>query len=149
MLNDSRNVIEQMAFTEVHFDENLDPGRVKPSWSTDGWHVEKVDFKKVDISRDWSLELPGGFRQLSSVMRRFARDSGRDALQAVYSDGLATFSIFIESDQGGGGSSVAKSKGPINAYVHRLGDTMVTVVGEVPPSTVRDVALSVKAREAR
>jgi sigma-E factor negative regulatory protein RseB len=82
-------------------------------------------------------------------MRRLARTGGKETLQAVYSDGLATFSVFIEPDQGPASSSAAKSKGPINAYVRRLGDTMITVVGEVPPDTVRDVALSVRARQAR
>jgi len=149
MLGESQDVIEQMAFTEVRLGEAADPSRMKPSWSTDGWQVEKPDYKKVDIARDWSLVLPDGFRQLSSVMRRFTHNGGREALQAVYSDGLATLSIFIQSDHGGAVLGVAKNRGPINAYVNRLGDTMVTVVGEVPPATVRDVALSVKAREAR
>jgi sigma-E factor negative regulatory protein RseB len=149
MLNEQQDVIEQMAFTDVRLGEKFDPSRLKASWPTDGWRIDKVESKPVDLGRLWSLVVPDGFRPLSAVMRRFARGAGRDTLQAVYSDGLATFSVFIEPDQGSAGASAAKSKGPINAYVHRLGDTMITVVGEVPPTTVRDVALSVKAREAR
>jgi len=147
MLNEHQDVIEQMAFTEVRIGEAADPSRLKASWSTEGWRIDKVEKKSVDLP--WSFAIPEGFRQLSAVIRRFAGGNGRDTVQAVYSDGLATFSVFIEPDQGGAGSSAAKSKGPINAYVHRLGDTMITVVGEVPPNTVRDVALSVKPRPTR
>ncbi|HTT12764.1 MAG TPA: MucB/RseB C-terminal domain-containing protein [Burkholderiaceae bacterium] len=146
MLNENQDVIQQMAFTDVRLGEPFDATRLKPSWSTEGWHVDKVEAKPVDLG--WSLQVPDGFRQLSAVMRRFSRGGGRDALQAVYSDGLATFSVFIENDQDG--TPPPKwSKGPINVYVHRVGDTTITVVGEVPASTVREVALSVKAPSAR
>lgn len=146
MLNERQDVIEQMAFTEVRLGEPFDAARLKPSWPTDGWRVDKVETKPVDLG--WSLQVPDGFRQLSAVVRRFSRGGGRDALQAVYSDGLATFSVFIETDPTGA-PPPKWSRGPINAYVHQLGNTKITVVGEVPPSTVRDVALSVKAPQTR
>lgn len=145
MLNERQDVIEQMAFTDVHLGETLDLTRVKPSWSTDGWRVEKVETRPVDFASRWTLDLPEGFRQLSALTRRFA-GGGRDTWQAVYSDGLATFSVFVEAERGSIGANQARKRGPINAYVHLIGDTMVTVVGEVPPETVKGVALSVKAR---
>lgn len=146
MLNERDEVIVQMAFTEVRLGETFDAARLKPSWSTEGWRIDKVETKPVDLG--WSLVVPDGFRQLSAVVRRLARGGSRDTLQAVYSDGLATFSVFIEPDQGGTAPGRV-SKGPTNVYVHHLGDTMITVVGEVPPNTVRDVALSAKAPQAR
>jgi negative regulator of sigma E activity len=39
--------------------------------------------------------------------------------------------------------------GPTSAFSRRVGDALVTVVGEVPPSTVRSVAGSVEFRGAR
>lgn len=149
MLNGNREVIEQMAFTEVRIGEPFDASRLKASWPTDGWRVEKIETKPVELG--WALDVPAGFRQLRAVIRRFGSGSAHDTLQAVYSDGLATFSVFIEPDQGSadGAASRATSRGPVSAYIHRLGDTMITVVGEVPPNTLRDVALSVKAPQAR
>jgi sigma-E factor negative regulatory protein RseB len=146
MLNEREEVLEQSAFTEVRIGESFDPGKVKASWPTEGWRIDKVEKKPVPLK--WSFAIPDGFRQLSAVMRQFA-GTRRDTLQAVYSDGLATFSVFIEPDQGKEPGNAIKSKGPVNAYVHRLGDTIITVVGEVPPATVRDVAISVKAPQAR
>ena len=148
MLSERQEVIEQMAFTDVRFGEPPDAARLQPSWPTDGWRIEKVETKPVDISK-WSLVVPEGFRQLNAVMRRLSGNAARDAVQAIYSDGLATFSVFIEPEQGGTAASSAKSRGSINAYVHRVGDMTITVVGEVPPNTVRDVALSVKVRPTR
>jgi sigma-E factor negative regulatory protein RseB len=148
MLNERQDVIEQMAFTDVRLGEPLDAARLRPSWGFDGWKIEKIETKPVDINR-WSLDVPEGFRPLNAVMRRLAGSATRSAVQAIYSDGLATFSVFIEPEQSGGGGSTATSRGSLNAYVHRVGDMTITVVGEVPPSTVKDVAMSVKARPAR
>jgi negative regulator of sigma E activity len=39
--------------------------------------------------------------------------------------------------------------GPTAAYARRVGESLVTVVGEVPPSTVRAVAASVEFRGTR
>ncbi|HUL65904.1 MAG TPA: MucB/RseB C-terminal domain-containing protein [Burkholderiaceae bacterium] len=150
MLKAREEVIEQVAFTEVRIGEPFDASRLKASWPTDGWRVDKVETKPVELG--WAFEVPPGFRQQSAVVRRFSRGGAHDTLQAVYSDGLATFSVFIEPDQGsdsGASSGRGRSRGPVSAYVHRLGDTMITVVGEVPPETVRNVALSVKAPQAR
>ena len=150
MLNADDDVIEQMAFTDVRIGEPFDASRLKASWPTDGWRVDKIETKPVELG--WAFEVPAGFRQQSAVARRFSRSSAHDTLQAVYSDGLATFSVFIEPDHGSdsaAGSGNGGSRGPVSAYVHRLGDTMITVVGEVPPETVRNVALSVKAPQAR
>jgi sigma-E factor negative regulatory protein RseB len=149
MLNEKQEVIEQMAFTDVRFGEPLDLARVKPSWSTDGWRVDKVETRPVDIGNSWTVGPPEGFRLLSAVKRRISRSTGRDTVQAVYSDGLATLSVFIEPDPGSAFEGPPQSKGPVNAFVRRVGDTLITVVGEVPPETVRGVAQSVKARTAR
>jgi sigma-E factor negative regulatory protein RseB len=150
MLDGHADVIEQMAFTDVRIGEPFDAARLKASWPTEGWRVDKIETKPVELG--WAFDVPPGFQQRSAVMRRFNHDNAHDTLQAVYSDGLATFSVFIEPDQGsdsGLGSGKSRPRGPVNMYVHRLGDTMITVVGEVPPDTVRNVALSVKAPPAR
>jgi sigma-E factor negative regulatory protein RseB len=151
LLNDRQEVLEQIAFTEVRIGEPFELARLRPSWPTEGWRVDRVETRRVDLKGlGWTLTAPEGFRQLSAAMRRIARSNApRDTIQAVYSDGLATFSVFFEADAGGSGSAAAHTKGPINAFARRVGDTLVTVVGEVPAATVRDVAMSVEARPAR
>jgi len=103
------DVIEQMAFTEVRIGEVADPSRLKPSWSTEGWRIDKVEKKSVDLP--WSLlsqRLFATERRHPSICGR----NGRDTVQAVYSDGLATFSVFIEPDQGGAGQALRSPRVP-------------------------------------
>jgi len=88
--NERQDVIEQMAFTEVRIGAGCGSVAPEASWSTEGWRIDKVEKKSVDLP--WSFAIPEGFRQLSAVIRRIAGGNGRDTVQAVYSDGLATFS---------------------------------------------------------
>lgn len=155
-LNERREVIEQIAFTEVRIGEKIDRAKLRPSWSTEGWSVERSDYRKADLSQSgWLVPAPAGFRKTREVARRIG---GSDAMQAVFSDGLATVSVFIEprspvsaperGSQMPSGDAL-QIYGPTSAFSRRVGDALVTVVGEVPPSTVRAVAASVEFRGAR
>ena len=155
-LNERREVIEQIAFTDIRIGEKIDRAKLRPSWSTEGWSVERSDYRKADLSQHgWLVPAPAGFRKTREVARRIG---GSDAMQAVFSDGLATVSVFIEPHSllsaPGAGSQMPSSDalqihGPTSAFSRRIGDSLVTVVGEVPPSTVRSVAGSVEFRGAR
>lgn len=150
MLDERNDVVEQLAFTEVRIGERPDPARLKPSWPTDGWRVERVETPAVDLFKlGWSLTVPGGFRQVSAVKRRIARSAAGEVTHAVYSDGLATFSVFIEPGRDVASDGATPARGATNTYVRRVGESLVTVVGEVPPATVRSVALSIEARAPR
>jgi sigma-E factor negative regulatory protein RseB len=66
----------------------------------------------------------------------------------VFSDGLAGISVFIEAARNEQGSNAGlSSQGAINVYSRLNGDNLVTVVGEVPPRTVMQIADSVYYRE--
>ena len=155
-LNERREVIEQIAFTDVRIGEKIDRAKLRPAWSTEGWSVERSDYRKADLSQHgWLVPAPAGFRKTREVARRIG---GSDAMQAVFSDGLATVSVFIEPHSllsAPGAASQMPSgdalqiHGPTSAFSRRVGDSLVTVVGEVPPSTVRSVAGSVEFRGAR
>ena len=154
-LNERREVIEQIAFTDVRIGEKIDRAKLRPSWSTEGWSVERSDYRKADLSQHgWLVPAPAGFRKTREVARRIG---GTDAMQAVFSDGLATVSVFIEphsllSSPGAAqipSGDALQIHGPTSAFSRRVGDALVTVVGEVPPSTVRSVAGSVEFRGAR
>jgi sigma-E factor negative regulatory protein RseB len=63
----------------------------------------------------------------------------------VYTDGLASLSIFIEkqSEETLRGST---SMGAVNAFIHILNSHSVTAIGEVPAITVQQIAESVSYR---
>jgi len=143
MVNDKFDVLEQVAFTDVRIGERIDRARLKPAWSTEGWSVERSDHRRVDLAKaGWVVPAPDGFRRTKEITRRMGT---RDAMQVVFSDGLATVSVFIEP-----GAELkpltegVQMMGPTAAYSRRVGDALVTVVGEVPPAAVRGVAGSVE-----
>jgi len=145
-LNDKREVLEQVSFTDIRIGERIDPSRLKPAWPTEGWTVERSEYTRADLDRaGWVVPTPDGFRRTKEVLRRLGTT---DAMQVVFSDGLATMSVFIEPSASGRTAVVDNMQmvGPTAAYSRRLGDALVTVIGEVPPVAVRSVAKSVEFR---
>ncbi len=140
-LSERGEVLEQMAFAEVRVGA-VDREQLKPSWSTEGWRVDETAHRPIDLrEQGWRLLPPTGFRPMYTVRRPMA--SG-PALQAVYSDGLATMSVFIEPASSVAEDEAIRQRGSINAYVRRVGDSTVTVVGEIPAETARTVATAVE-----
>ncbi len=143
--------LEQMAFVDLRIGGRPDPAALRPSWSTEGWTVERVEPAPVDLAASgWQITPPAGFRLQRAVMRSLARDrSGRPTLHAVYSDGVATLSVFIDAGADSTMHEQLRRQGATSGFVRRLGDATVTVIGEVPPATVHQVALSVTRAPAR
>jgi sigma-E factor negative regulatory protein RseB len=145
-LNEKRDVLEQVAFADIRIGERIDRSRLKPAWPTEGWTVERSEYTRADLDRaGWVVPTPDGFRRTKEVLRRLGTT---DAMQVVFSDGLATMSVFIEPSASGRTTAVddLQMVGPTAAYSRRLGDALVTVIGEVPPVAVRSVAKSVEFR---
>jgi len=138
------SVIEQIAFSDVRVGGSIDPAQLRPSWSTAGWEVVRHPSHQTELSRQgWSITAPEGFQMLTQVERNLRNDS-HAALQAVYSDGLATVSVFIEPGAVLAEPEAAQHRGPSSAFMRQVGDARVTVVGEVPPTTARSIAESVR-----
>jgi sigma-E factor negative regulatory protein RseB len=139
------SVMEQIAFSDVRIGEPISPAQLRPSFSTAGWDVVRRESHVVELSQQgWSVSAPDGFRRLTEVERQLGPDSAHAALQAVYSDGLATVSVFIEPGAAAEDSESTEPRGPISAVTRRVADARVTVVGEVPPATARSFADSVR-----
>jgi sigma-E factor negative regulatory protein RseB len=88
--------------------------------------------------------LPDNFR-LVKVGRGNSQDgSGFEHL--LYSDGLASFSIYIEEGQGlqGYGGGRLESMGPVHVYTGMVDGRQITVVGEVPQATVEFVGRALR-----
>jgi sigma-E factor negative regulatory protein RseB len=147
-LNERREVIEQIAFSDVRIGDRIDRSALKPAWATDGWSVVRSDYRPTDLARQgWIVPTPDGFRKTKEVVRRM---HAADAMQVVFADGLATISVFIEpSSPIADPPAAPRTHGPTAAFSRRVSDALVTVVGEVPPGTVRAVAESVEFRGAR
>ena len=106
---------------------------------------------KVDVDVDWAVAwLPDGFTLVKSQYRQ-SPDSGNFVLSRMYSDGLASFSVFFESIDNLDIDGSRRQLGP-TAVVSRkveqgVDALMVTVVGEIPIATAERIALSAEVEQ--
>lgn len=150
-LNERNEVLEQMAFAEVRIGEGVDRSQLKPTWSTEGWRIERTEQLPIELaSRGWHVAAPTGFHKLREVMRSlWGQSAERKAMQAIFTDGLASVSVFIEPASSEPVVETGQSSGPTNVYARRVADARVTVVGEVPMATVKSLSQSVEFRATR
>ncbi len=143
-------VLEQIVFTEL----------VLPAHISDSELVASVDARKYrwvqqdagavaaapGLSVSWQASaLPPGFRMTASARQMLP---GGPAEHLVFSDGLASVSVFVERAQNPGGQRSgedAATLGTSSAYSIAVQGYRVTAVGEVPPETVRVIARAIRS----
>ncbi len=158
-------VIEQILFARLDMRENIADAELAPAVRTEGMRWVRQgpthDSASPALSAYRASELPPGFRLTVSGAQTLG-GATVPATHLVYSDGLATVSVFVEAppDTESAKPSSANDK-PIPAVqapmqgLARVGSGFafstvvqghqVTAVGEVPAQTVEFIAHSVKS----
>ena len=90
-------------------------------------------------------ELPPGFSKIVEGYRTLRGKVGPVA-HLVYSDGLVAVSVFVEPMPQAPQPIGSSQQGGINVYSRQLDEHLVTVLGETPGATVRQIAYSVAHR---
>jgi sigma-E factor negative regulatory protein RseB len=147
MVTDQAEPIEQFRFTEVAPGINIDHDLLKPKTPRTGdWRVVNARGQELRPEElDWVFhKLPSGFRNVLLV-RRAMRRNDPGAVHAVFSDGMANISVFIEAISAGI-PNMPTSAGPTGIFRRTIGDRMVTVVGEVPTIALKRLAEGVERR---
>jgi sigma-E factor negative regulatory protein RseB len=163
-LCDSRGqVIEQIFFARLDMPESIPDSDLAPVVRTEGMRWVRQgpshDSASPALSAYRASELPPGFR-LTVAGAQTIGGATVPASHLVYSDGLATVSVFVEappSDAPGADSSSSAPAEPPMQGLARVGSgyafsTVVqghqfTAVGEVPAQTVEFIAHSVKSSD--
>jgi sigma-E factor negative regulatory protein RseB len=70
-------------------------------------------------------------------MKRQSAPDQPESLHVVFSDGLASISVFIEAGGAAGEANALATMGPVNIYRRQLGDHRLVVMGEVPTVAVK------------
>jgi sigma-E factor negative regulatory protein RseB len=140
------NVIEQLLFAELHFRDRIPAESLKPAVSADGfrWLYQDAQQPRVRSAKlQWVIRAPAGFRLTTWRIQAIAGSSA-PVQHLVYSDGLASVSVFIEprNPQTEAIQGLAKV-GAAFAYSRDLEGHQVTAVGEVPAATVQAIAAGV------
>ncbi|MEX0976039.1 MAG: MucB/RseB C-terminal domain-containing protein [Woeseia sp.] len=138
-------MIEQLKFADINLEAGVAAASLAPSINLDNftWYTEPTRVAAAEIDSEWTCDdLPPGFRVIST---RHERLPGADApvTHVVYSDGLATVSVFIAEIQE---AEMARRTrvGVSNSYSIQTGDYQITAVGEVPSMTVQRIASSMR-----
>ena len=144
--------IEQVMFTSLGIGDSIPATALKPSLTGDGytWYRQENPGRKPQKNTDvpgWTVDdLPVGFRMTNFQYKRMRQD-GESAEHMVFSDGLATVSVYVEKlPEGKNPVTGLSSMGAMNAYRAQVEGYQVTVVGEVPRATVQMIARSVSRR---
>ena len=148
LLDDRKRSIETVMFTRIDFDTPLSADAFEPVLPTTNYNevatVPAAGGNVIDAAdaRFRASQLPNGFKL--SLVRRHGETTG-GAEHLVYTDGVATISVFAERRR----ENVEVIDGPANigvanAYGRRLDDYQITVIGEVPTATVELVGRSIR-----
>jgi sigma-E factor negative regulatory protein RseB len=149
LLNEKNEPIEQFAFTDIQIGVKLDRDLVKPSFASvpSDWQVRESPPGEVQPQETgWVVkDLPAGFAKVVEGFRTL-RGKSAPVAHLVFSDGLVAVSVFIEAAPPAPQPVGLSQQGGINVYSRQLDDHLVTVLGEAPGATVRQIAYSVAHR---
>jgi sigma-E factor negative regulatory protein RseB len=149
--NDSNELIERFAFTEIAIGGKIDQDQLRPRLSAQSrdWRVENSGAVAANLAASgWTIkpELPG-FKKMTEMKR--TQGGSTQVGHVVYSDGLAAVSVFIEpmANKTSLPQPGLSRQGAINIYSRQIADHLVTVVGEAPAESVKKLAESVEYRK--
>lgn len=90
-------------------------------------------------------KMPEGFDLLQHFDHRGRHTHSERVEHMIFSDGMATVSIFIEKNQAGHEPFIGRSSmGAVNVYGSVIDDHQVTIVGEVPFATVQLIGNAIR-----
>jgi sigma-E factor negative regulatory protein RseB len=141
LLDEDGDVIEQMMYTSFH-NHDTAPELAFSELDVSDFRREQLDLERNEVEHTgWTVkQLPPGFTLTQSTLRHNEKS---DSLHMIYSDGLASVSVFIETgEKGHHRLDGAARMGALNVFGQKIGDAHVTVMGEVPEITVARIANS-------
>jgi sigma-E factor negative regulatory protein RseB len=149
LLNEHNAPIEQFAFTDIQIGIKIERDSVRPTYTpppTDWQMRESLASDVVQQDTGWTVkDLPPGFSKIVEGYRTLRGKVG-PIVHIVYTDGLVAVSVFVEPMPQTPQPVGLSQQGGINVYSRQVDDHLVTVLGETPGTTVRQIAYSVAHR---
>lgn len=148
-------VLASASFTDLSVGVKPQPARVLAAMKAknDNWQTLPSALQPTTLQAEgWRIDpLPAGYRLLSSVRRALQPGPASPAerpsvLQAVFSDGLASVSVFIEDASDPAAPSGMLQTGSTTTVMQHRDRFRVTVVGDLPARTARHFADAVQRK---
>lgn len=151
-------VVEQVAFSELQLNAPVSMGKLAQMMdNTAGYRVERPELVKTTASAEgWALKAPvAGFKPMSCYKRPAGASevsANEGTLQWIFSDGLASVSLFVETfDRRRHTQEGVSSAGATNTLTRRFSDKSaewwLTVVGEAPIQTLSAFSQGLERRK--
>lgn len=152
LFDSEQRELAKLVFTELRLGDEVDPDELISTTPPEAFvEMETPLAKRQMLSNtepEWKPDsLPPGYR-----LTTHRHQSGGNGTfeHLVYSDGLASVSVYIESKQGAPKVNSGLSRiGTAHAFKRDLGERQVIVIGEVPPATVRAIGDAFRVPQMR
>lgn len=137
LLAESGQALEQMAFTDITLGSVPSDADLRPSTHKGLQRIQTLHPGK-QVDPGWRIDSPpAGYRL------RAARHLG-EAVQLLYSDGLANVSVYIEPVPGNQRGESTLRRGAVNVRSVWQNGRRVVVIGKVPAATVERFVQSLR-----
>ncbi len=138
-------VVERLRFTKLEFDNDIPDSAFEPALDRRKLRWVRQTPQTADEAPAWrAAQVPPGFRLSVSGMQAVA-GAGAPVNHLVYSDGLASVSVFIHAPAPGKPPMQGTTRsGVASAFSTVVDGHQVTAVGEVPPRTLKFIATGLK-----
>lgn len=147
LVGERGETLETFAFTQVKIGGPLENGALTPRF--DGANVRVRQVKTTPIKLDdmaWKFNsLLPGFRKVAAMKRQTVAGHP-ESLHVVFSDGLASISVFIEPGASTGETGTVSAVGLVNVYRRQVGESRVVVMGEVPALAVKHLGEGIERK---
>lgn len=151
MFNNRNETLESIGFNQVELMNTAELDWFKPKIDHSKNYVmeeEQVVIADDGVPVDWEIkELPAGYRKVDQ-MTRMVQGKSNPVTHVIFSDGLASVSLFIEhviknAKSRAVSKTVLATSGNTSFYANVNNGHLVTVVGDVPEATVVQIANAV------
>jgi sigma-E factor negative regulatory protein RseB len=142
LLGEAGRPLEQMAFTELRTSKPS-AADLRPSTTEGLRRVQNLKVNRVAADPGWRVAPPPpGF------VLRGGRRLG-DSVQLLYSDGLASVSVYIEPIAGARQGETRSRRGAVNVHTRFGNGRRIVAIGKVPAATVTYFARHVVPAEGK
>lgn len=161
-LDTDGRVLEQAAYSELQLDAPVSMTKLTNMMANlEGYRLIKSDLQKTTaLAEGWQLKsLVAGYKSTSCFKRVVSKSESANsdtAMQWIFSDGLASVSLFVEvfdrlrhlqEGQAATGATYSITRRFVDHQGDRSGDWWLTVVGEVPVQVLLSFAQSLERKK--
>ena len=129
LIGEAGRALEQMAFTDLQIGSKPNAADLRPSTQQGLQRVQTLSAGKL-VDPGWRISSP----PLGFTLRAGRRLG--ESVQLLYSDGLASVSVYIEPVSGDQRGESAMRRGAVNVHSFWQGGRRVVAIGKVPAATV-------------